>query len=332
MVIEEACYYYPHERGVVCQLCPRKCLIGEGRSGFCRVRKNMGGVLFAENYGECSSYALDPIEKKPLYHFYPGSYIFSLGTWGCNFTCSFCQNWKIAQENPETVYLEPEKAVDMAIKVDKRNIGLAFTYSEPSVWYEYVLATAKLLKVRGLKSVLVTNGFINAEPLSELLPFVDALNIDVKAFNEAYYSKVCAGRLEDVKRTVELAVQAAAHVEITCLLVDGLNDAQEELESLAGWLADLDKDIPLHFSRYFPNYKMKAPPTPRENMESAYHIARRYLNYVYLGNTGGTGANTHCPKCNFLVIDRLKRVSNLVEDNKCPCCGKSIRIIGKVCF
>ncbi|MBP2655371.1 MAG: pflA 2 [Firmicutes bacterium] len=331
MVIEEACYYDPHERGVVCRLCPRGCIIGEGRSGFCRVRKNIGGVLFAENYGACSSYALDPIEKKPLYHFYPGSYIFSIGTWGCNFTCRFCQNWQIAQENPETVYLEPEKTVDMAVKVDKRNIGLAFTYSEPSVWYEYVLATAKQLKARGLKSVLVTNGFINLEPLSELLPFVDALNIDVKAFNEDYYRNVCAGRLEDVKRTVEMAVRMA-HVEITCLLVGGLNDAPEDLEGLASWLADLDKDIPLHFSRYFPNYKLKVPPTPPEKMELAYLIARRYLNYVYLGNIGGIGVNTYCPECKFLVIDRLKLVSNLAEDNKCPCCGKRIKIIGKVVF
>ncbi|MDR3592166.1 MAG: AmmeMemoRadiSam system radical SAM enzyme [Negativicutes bacterium] len=329
--MREASHYERHERGVICRLCPKECVIGEGKTGFCRVRRNDGGKLYSENYGACSSYALDPIEKKPLYHFYPGSYILSLGTIGCNFSCRFCQNWQIAQASPQTTMLPPEKAVEMATEAGERNIGLAYTYSEPSVWYEYVLDTARLARRQGLKNVLVTNGFINPRPLAELLPFVDALNIDVKAFNEGFYREICAGRLADVQRTVEAAAKAV-HVEITCLVVPGLNDSADELEALAEWLAGINKDIPLHFSRYFPNYKMTAPPTPVAALAEARAIARRHLNYVYLGNVGTDGVNTHCPVCDQLVIDRIGRRSNLAENKKCPQCGGGIAIVGEVGF
>jgi len=329
--MHEALHYESHQRGVVCRLCPKECVIGEGLTGFCRVRRNTGGKLYSENYGACSSYALDPIEKKPLYHFYPGSYILSLGTWGCNFSCQFCQNWQIAQNSPQTSELAPEKAVEMAAGAGERNIGLAYTYSEPSVWYEYVLDTARVARERGLKNVLVTNGFINPQPLAQLLPYIDAFNIDVKAFNDRFYREVCAGRLQDVHRTVE-AVAGAAHVEVTCLVIPGLNDSAAELEAMAKWLAGINKDIPLHFSRYFPNYKMTAPATPVATLEAAYKTARRHLNYVYLGNVGTVGVNTHCPVCDQLVIDRLRRCSNLAENKKCPQCGGGIAIVGEVNF
>jgi pyruvate formate lyase activating enzyme len=329
--VHEALYYEPHERGVVCRLCPKECVIGEGRSGFCRARRNAGGRLFAANYGACSSYALDPIEKKPLYHFYPGSSIFSVGTWGCNFACRFCQNWQIAQDEPDTVAMTPEQAVAAAAGAGRGNIGIAFTYSEPSVWYEFVLDTARLARSAGLKNALVTNGFINPRPLAELLSFIDALNIDVKAFNDKFYREICAGSLAEVKRTVELAA-AATHVEVTCLVVPGLNDDAAELEALAAWLAGISKDIPLHFSRYFPNYKLDAPPTPIATLERAYETARRHLHYVYVGNVGTAGVNTPCPECGLVVIDRLRRESRLAADKKCPRCGSGIAVVGELSF
>ncbi|MBC8015024.1 MAG: AmmeMemoRadiSam system radical SAM enzyme [Sporomusaceae bacterium] len=328
--MREAMYYQPYEKGVLCSLCPKGCTIAEGGTGFCRVRKNVGNKLYTENYAACSSYALDPIEKKPLYHFYPGSLILSLGTWGCNFSCSFCQNWQIAQESPSTTELLPEEAVKAAQQyANKGNIGIAYTYSEPSVWYEYVLDTAKLAKQAGLKNVLVTNGFINTKPLEELLPYIDAMNIDVKAFNNEYYRKVCAGSLEHVKQTVEQAAKAC-HVEITTLLVPGLNDDQTEITGLAQWLSGVNPNIPLHFSRYFPNYKMKEPPTPESTMEMAYKIASQYLNYVYLGNMNREGGNTFCPKCSGLVIDRSRSHNYLDKNHNCPKCGHTISISGEI--
>jgi len=326
--MREAMYYQPHSQGVICGLCPKGCVIGEGGAGFCRVRRNIGQKLYTQNYAACSSYALDPIEKKPLYHFYPGHLILSLGTWGCNFSCSFCQNWEIAQKHPNTTKLLPEDAVELAKQYGKKgNIGIAYTYSEPSVWYEYVVDTAKGIQNAGLKNVLVTNGFINPKPLEEMLPYIDAMNIDVKAFNSEYYHKVCAGDLESVKRTVELA-STSCHVEITTLLVPGLNDDEREIIGLAQWLAKINPNIPLHFSRYFPNYKMDAPPTPEITMLVAKKIASQYLNYVYLGNMRGDGGNTYCPKCSQLIIDRTHQKSYLVANNNCPKCGQTINIIG----
>ena len=329
--MQEAAFYKPHPQGVRCLLCPKTCVLGEGQSGACRVRQNTGGKLITENYACCSGYALDSIEKKPLYHFYPGSRILSIGTWGCNFSCQFCQNWQIAQEKPETFELLPEKAVELAKSARNGNIGIAYTYSEPTVWYEYVRDTARLAKSTGLKNVLVTNGFINPEPLAELLPFFDAVNIDVKAFNPEFYRQICAGGLEPVKRTVELAVRQC-HVEITTLLIPDKNDKAAEIEELAKWLAGLNTDIPLHLSRYFPRYKFHRPPTPLATLEAARRIAQAYLSYVYIGNMGHLGINTYCPSCGALVIDRETGRSLLTEDKLCPQCERSIAITGKVCL
>lgn len=331
--MKEARYYQTHQRGVVCGLCPKECVIGPDKTGFCRVRRNIGGKLYTENYGCCSGYALDPIEKKPLYHFYPGSKILSLGTWGCNLACQFCQNWEIAQEVPQTVSLLPEEAVRMAVSaVVRGNIGIAYTYSEPSVWYEYILDTARLAQQQGLKNVLVTNGFINREPLTELLPFIDAMNIDVKAFTDNFYREVCGGRLEHVKQTVETAV-GRCHVEITTLVIPGMNDSEEEIKELAKWLAGLNPDIPLHLSRYFPKYKLAAPPTPVSTLTRACQIAGEYLRYVYVGNVGGDGVNTYCPQCGLLVIDRLHGRSKLANNDKqCPACGQAMLIEGNIAF
>ncbi len=319
---------------VQCLLCPQKCVIAPGRKGFCRVRLNSGGELFTINYGKCSSYGMDPIEKKPLYHFYPGSYIFSVGTFGCNLRCGFCQNWSIAHGDPETVTISPAELVKIAAAehAGHRSVGIAYTYSEPFMWYEYVYDTAGLARKAGLKNVLVTNGFINPEPLEELLPLIDAMNIDVKGFSDRYYNETCVGELYPVLETVEKASKRC-HVEVTTLLVTGLNDSEEEISGLVDWLAGVDKDIPLHFSRYFPNYKMDLPPTPLHTLEKARKIARQKLSYVYLGNVfGSDGSNTYCPQCGELLIYRgaYRAVNKGIKGKNCRRCGREINIIGNI--
>lgn len=329
--MREALHYGQQGQAVACKLCPKNCIITEGRTGFCRVRQNAGGKLYNINYAQATAQALDPIEKKPLYHFHPGSTILSLGTWGCNFACQFCQNWHIAQAQPQFTLLEPQAAAALASQlVSQGNIGIAYTYSEPSVWYEYILDTARLVQAAGLSNILISNGFINEQPLQELLPYIAAMNIDVKGFTNEFYHKVCAGDLTPVKRTVEQAARQC-HVEITTLIIPGLNDSVEEIASLAKWLSGINADIPLHLSRYFPNHKMELPPTSVATLEAVASAAREYLNYVYLGNVGGNGTNTFCPQCGCKVIDRLSGYSRLTEPGKkCPQCGRSIPITGEI--
>lgn len=317
---------------VNCQVCPRLCNIAPGKRGFCRVRENEGGTLYATNYSECSSSALDPIEKKPLYHFFPGHLILSLGTVGCNLRCGFCQNWRIAQQTPRTVGLAPDRAVEMALQQKERGypcVGLAYTYSEPFMWYEYVYDTAKLARDAGLKNVLVTNGYVNKQPLRELLPYIDAMNIDVKAFTDDFYRSTCAGRLDPVLRTVEL-VHGHCHIEITTLLVTGLNDSPEEISRLVDWLSGVDPDIPLHFSRYFPNYKLDLPPTPEETLRLAGDMARQKLRYVYIGNAPHLKASsTICPGCGTVLINREGYQTQVGEmtGGACSRCGEKIPLV-----
>lgn len=328
--MREALFYKVLEGDKVrCELCPRECVIPKGGRGFCRVRRHGDGGLRTENYLHCSSYALDSIEKKPLYHFYPGSTIFSIGTWGCNFTCQFCQNWQIAQGDPKTIVMNPEKVAEVVRDYSStaRCIGVAYTYSEPTVWYEFVLETAQAIQQAGYKNVLVTNGYIAEKPLQQLLPFIDAMNIDVKAFHPDFYRQVCCGELEVVKRTAEIAVRHC-HVELTTLLIPGMNDSKKEIEQLTDWIATkLHPDVPLHFSRYFPNYKFNTPPTPVEKMLEAKEIARRKLHYVYLGNVGGTGSNTYCYQCDALLVERSQGKYYITEEKKCPHCGAQIHIV-----
>ncbi|ABO48819.1 Radical SAM domain protein [Desulforamulus reducens MI-1] len=285
--MQEAMFYHQKENGLLfCELCPKGCSIREGHKGFCRVRENQKGVLYTLNYGKVSSYAMDPMEKKPLYHFYPGTLILSLGTVGCNLRCGFCQNWQIAHGDPHTLNLKPREAVELALEQRKKGFpctGIAYTYSEPFMWYEYVYDTSRLAREAGLKNVMVTNGYVREEPLKKLLPFIDAMNIDVKGFTDRYYRESCVGHLEPVKRTVEIAHQEC-HVELTTLLVPELNDTPDEISELVDWVASLNPEIPLHFSRYFPNYQFDQPPTPLETMQRAYEIAKRKLKNVHLGN------------------------------------------------
>lgn len=270
---------------VHCYLCPHNCVIKPGVLGACRARKNINGELYSLNYGKITSLAMDPTEKKPLYRFHPKSLVLSAGTFGCNLKCSFCQNWEIAHENPHTVDFPPEMLVEKAVELkEDGNIGIAYTYNEPSIWFEYVYDSAKLARSRGLVNILVTNGFISREPLEDLLPYVDAMNIDVKAYTASFYQDICKATLQNVKETVELAAPKC-HVEVTTLVIPGLNDALEEIEELSRWLASISPEIPLHLSRFFPNYKMNdKPPTPRETLERAKEKALGHLKYVYLGN------------------------------------------------
>lgn len=286
---KEALYYRVENDLVKCELCPHRCSIKEGNRGICNVRearKDSDDILrlYSLNYGEITSISLDPIEKKPLYHFYPNSQILSIGSFGCNFKCSFCQNYSISQYKAESKFVSCEDMSNMSLEIDG-NIGLAFTYNEPSIWYEYVLEVSKLIKKINPdhKTVLVTNGYICEEPLKELLHYIDALNVDLKG-GEEYYKKLCFGSLKEVKNTIKIASERKCHVEVTTLLVPDENTDDETLKDIGEFLSSVDKDIPLHISRYFPRHKMDIDSTSLEEMGKAYRILKSYLNNVYLGN------------------------------------------------
>ncbi len=300
--IKEASFYEKEKDGVRCLLCPHRCFIPEGKEGICKARFNKGGVLYTKIYGAVSSIAMDPIEKKPLYHFHPGSGILSIGTIFCNFSCRFCQNWQLVEAKVDVEYISPEQIVELALR--HKSIGIAYTYSEPIIWYEYVRDTAILAKERGLKNVLVTNGFIEEEPLKELLPYIDAMNIDLKYFDDQTYRRLSGGRLKPVLKTIEIASQQT-HIEVTNLVITGVNDQQEMFAKLVDWLSNISRDIPLHLSRYFPMYKFSNPPTPFDTLRRFYEIASKKLNYVYVGNIlWEEGESTYCKGCKKPIIVR----------------------------
>jgi len=280
--MKEARFWEPFKMAVGCRLCPHGCLIKEGKLGLCKARRNKGGALYAESYGQISSLAMDPIEKKPLKHFYPGRYILSVGSYGCNLTCPFCQNSSISQKKPQTRFVAPEELVDMA-KAEPDNLGIAFTYNEPFIGIEYLLDTAPLIRRAGLKTVLVTNGTVNSEPLNAILPYVDAMNIDVKGFTPEFYKKL-GGDLETVKRTVKRCAEVC-HIEATTLIIPGENDSLTEMEALSEWLSLISPDIPLHITRFFPCYRMtdKAP-TSIPLLHELAEVAKRKLKHVHVGN------------------------------------------------
>jgi pyruvate formate lyase activating enzyme len=271
---------------VVCPICPHACVLEEGQTGLCRARKNRNGTVVSINYGKITSIGLDPIEKKPLARFMPGSKILSVGSFGCNLSCPFCQNFAIAcgDEEISVRVIPPEELLDMAVHmIPEGNIGVAYTYNEPLVGYEYVLDCARLMRQRNLKNVVVTNGYINPKPLEDLLPFIDAMNIDLKGFTQAFYNKL-GGKLEPVKETIATAAKTC-HVEVTTLIVPGENDSEEEMRALSSWLADVDSDIPLHISRFFPMHLYADRiPTSVETVYRLAEIAKEKLKYVYSGN------------------------------------------------
>jgi pyruvate formate lyase activating enzyme len=282
--VKEALYYEKlDQKRVHCHLCPNECFIADGRRGSCGVRINKDGVLYSEVYGKTTSLSLDPIEKKPLYHYHPGEYILSLGTKGCNFHCDFCQNWHISQDlDVPTEDVTSEYVVAKAKEV--KSFGIAYTYNEPFIWYEFVLDTAKLAKKHGLENVLVTNGYVNMEPLEGMLPYIGAMNIDLKSFDEKFYSKICRGALRPILDVIKRSARSC-HIELTTLIIPTLNDSDEEIKAEVDWIYEnVGSDVPLHFSRYFPCYKMSLPATPVATLERAAAIARKKLRYVYLGN------------------------------------------------
>ncbi|NLW09327.1 MAG: AmmeMemoRadiSam system radical SAM enzyme [Firmicutes bacterium] len=322
------------EGTVLCTLCPQACRLQEGERGRCRVRFRRGDKIYLSSYGQISALALDPMEKKPLYHFYPRAAILSVGTVGCNLQCDFCQNWEIAHGDAPTEYLSPEDLVELADKYRAQgNIGLAYTYSEPLIWYEYVYDTARLAREKGLKNVLVTNGYLNPEPLRELLPFIDAVNLDIKAWEDDFYRRRCEGRVGPVKKAAEI-MAGKVHLEVTNLLIPGENDREEEIRELVRFLAGLDRRIPLHFSRYFPNYRLQLPPTPPVVLEKAYKIAKEELYYVYVGNIstvdGRMGYNrTNCPDCGQALVERTGFAARVtgVDNGRCGSCGREVDLV-----
>lgn len=313
---------------IQCLLCPVRCKLSEGQEGVCFGRKVINGRLIATNYGEAVSVHVDPIEKKPLYHFYPGSMILSVGPNGCNLFCKYCQNWSISKEHQRTLTIMPEELVALAKR--EKSIGIAYTYSEPLIWFDYLMDICPLAHENHLYNVLVTNGYINPEPLDELLPHIDALNIDVKSMRAEFYRRICKGKLETVRNTVEASVKAGKHVEVTYLIITDLNDSRDEMSELVDWVADLNPKIPLHFSRYFPSYKLDNPATPIDTLKMAYDIAIEKLHYVYIGNAHiEATSDTHCPFCGNLLVNRSGYVTRVtgIDSGHCSKCKKPVDFV-----
>jgi|WetSurMetagenome_2_1015567.scaffolds.fasta_scaffold00001_438 pyruvate formate lyase activating enzyme len=313
-----------------CLLCPHNCAIMPGKTGICGVRRNTGESIELLTYGVVSGYALDPIEKKPLYHFYPGTNILSLGSYGCNMRCDFCQNYNISQHTLSSYSSSIES--DMIIKdalSSLNNIGIAFTYNEPVIWFEFMRDVSVKAHKKGLRTVMVSNGFVNTEPLEEILTFIDAFNIDLKAFTNDFYRKLTGAELEPVKTALKLISASSRHLEITTLIIPGYNDSSEEMNQEAEWIAgELGKNVPLHLSRYFPMFRREDPSTPDVTLLRLFETASRHLDYVYLGNIlTDKGQNTYCPSCGAMVAKRSGytiKLQNLDQKGKCSACGTRI--------
>jgi pyruvate formate lyase activating enzyme len=317
---------------VKCNLCFRKCTIKKNEHGYCKAYKNIDGKLFSTTYNRPCAINIDPIEKKPLYHFLPSSKSLSIATPGCSFNCQFCQNWTISQSdvyNTKTYYLTPKQIVDLAIKSNSKSI--AYTYTEPSIFYEYMLDTAKLAHEKGLKNLYITCGNINEKPLLELVKYIDAANVDLKGFNQKFYSKYCNGLLQTVLDTLITLKKHNVHIEITNLIIPTLNDDENEIKKMCEWIKNnLGEDTVLHFSRFFPNYKMNnLPPTPIETLIKAKKIAKEVgLKFVYIGNVRNVenSNNTICPNCKEILIKRegYNILKNNIIDQKCKFCNEKI--------
>lgn len=330
--LQEARHYLKLERDKVqCQLCFRSCIINEGGRGHCGVRENRNGKLYSLTYGRPAAIQIDPVEKEPLYHFYPGTHMLCFGTAGCNFKCVFCQNWHLAARSPEdveSVPLSAREAVKMA--KDRGCTSISFTYNELTVFYEWMYDVAKLAQESGLKTLFHTNGAMRPEPLRQLLKHMDAVCVDLKAFTTEFYYTTSLSQLEPVLTTLKIIKEEGAWLEITNLIIPTLNDDPQKIEEMCVWIRDnLGEDVPLHFSRFFPAYKLtKLYPTPIETLEGAKAIAEKAgLKYVTIGNVPGHPANsTYCPRCGETVIERIhfSVIINNIEDGKCKFCGEKI--------
>jgi len=329
---KEAMLWEPVEEGKVhCYLCSHQCKIADSKFGVCGVRQNLGGTLNALVYGEVIAANVDPIEKKPLYHFLPGSLSYSIATIGCNFKCPFCQNWQISQISwrngpvPGGRYLPPEQVVEAARKQGCRSI--AYTYTEPTIFFEYCYDTARLAKEADLRNVFVTNGFMTKQTLDTIEPYLDAANIDLKSFRDDYYRRYCKARLQPVLDSIEYMKELGIWVEVTTLVVPGDNDSSSELAEIADFLVRVDKNIPWHISRFHPDYEFaNHGPTPIETLVKARQIGwEKGLHFVYLGNVS-EGSDTRCQQCGENVVERrymgLRRIG--LRNGRCPKCGSVI--------
>lgn len=317
---------------VQCMLCPHHCLLKDGKYGKCHVRVNRDGTLATENYGMLSAIASDPIEKKPLYHFLPGKPILSIGSYGCNLSCDFCQNCDISQVDPgscvDRIFRGPEGLVSRAL-LQKDNIGLAYTYNEPTVYYEYMVECASRIKEHGKYNVMVTNGYINPSPLESLLPLIDAFNVDLKSFRDEFYSERSGAGLKPVLETISRIAKSDRHLEITFLLIPGCNDREEEWQDMIHWITEhCGRETILHVSRYFPRFKLRNPPTPLEQMERFLEIARESIRYVYAGNAPHLETHTYCPVCGNMLVRRSiyqALVSGISDEGCCRQCNHRIK-------
>ncbi len=323
---KEAEHYEKHGSTIQCHLCPHECVLEDGDRSFCRVRVNKNNKLYSIVYGNPCAVHIDPIEKKPFYHFLPQTMIFSIATAGCNLRCLNCQNWDISQRKPEETInydLPPEKVVEIVIA---QNIpSIAYTYSEPIIYYEYVKDTARIAQKKGIKNTLVTAGFINEKPLRELLKFIDAVTLDLKAFSNAFYKKITSALLDPVLRTITIIKEEGVWLELSNLVVPTLSDTSESISRFCEWIVrEIGTDQPLHFLRFYPAHKLQfLYPTPGETLEKAYQSAKSAgLKYVYIGNVPGHRAqNTYCPRCGKLLIEREGYLikNYLLKENRCEC-------------
>jgi len=333
------------EKKVQCLACSWYCRMAEGKSGICGTRINQKGKLYSLVYGRVIGLQLDPVEKKPLFHFLPGKYLLSFGTVGCNFNCRFCQNWTQSQGNKaQSVkrkaknlidYIEnvstkitPQEIVKLA--VEEKAAGIAYTYNEPAIFIELAYDTAKLAKKKGLKNVFISNGFESAESFLYIKPYLDAINIDLKSFSNKFYTQICKAKIEPVKANIKKYFQAGISIEVTTLLIPGYNDSDKELQQTAKFLAGISKDIPWHISAFHPDYQMlDVPVTRREDLLRAYKIGKQAgLRYVYLGNIDDPEHSaTNCPQCQTVLIDRANYqgvIKNLGHAGRCKKCGEKI--------
>lgn len=321
--MNEARFYQRNEDGVLCLLCPNRCRLQPGQTGQCLSRGAAeDGSMQLNSYARIVAANVDPIEKKPLYHLCPGRPIYSIGSFGCNLHCRFCQNADISQNRHTGSELTPSQLVLEARSI-KDNIGVAFTYNEPGIWFEYISDCAPLLKNAGLLTVMVTNGYLEPEPWAELCQHVDAMNIDLKSFSADFYKNICGGRLDTVKNNIAAAVKAGVHVEVTHLIVTALNDDINEFSQLVDWLADLSDRIPLHISRYFPRHLESAPPTDPALITSFVEITAKKLKFVYPGNIA-TSQDTLCPACQSILVKRHSYEVVLNYQGKACQCGEKL--------
>lgn len=333
---EAILYQKLDEKKVQCNLCAHRCVIHPGKSGICKVRENIDGKLYTKVYGHAIAQHIDPVEKKPLYHFYPGTKAYSFATPGCNFHCRFCQNWEISQVPNEGILEMGQKITPEQIVSNAKYSGcksIAHTYTEPTIFFEYSYDVARLVHDAGLKNIYISNGYMTCEMLEMISPYLDAVNIDLKAFRDETYRRIIGGRLQPVLDNLKKIKQLGIWLEVTSLIIPGINDDQGEIRDMANFVAkELGTDVPWHLSRFFPAWKMKeVPATPLKTLQLAKAIGfEAYLMYVYIGNVASGKTTTKCPHCGYTLINRMdfRKLKNKIDAGCCPKCGTKISGVG----